>query len=127
MTDDQSEREVAALIDLSQRSRAKLDRLHTVLTSGGHYGTGASPSTVVYRENKLSLRRLTDEQGSPFAGPPVLFIPAPVSRYFIIDLQPGTYTITYTLPGFVTVRREGVQLSGTQTLTLPIEMRVSPN
>ena len=89
MTDDQSEREVAALIDLSQRSRAKLDRLHTVLTSGGHYGTGASPSTVVYRENKLSLRRLTDEQGRPFAGPPVLFIPAPVSRYFIIDLLPG--------------------------------------
>ena len=45
-------------------------------------------------------------------------------QYRIVDLQPGAYTVTYTLPGFVTVRREGVQLSGTQTLTLPIEMRV---
>src|SRR4029450_7817797 len=41
------------------------------------------------RENKLQLIRLTDDAGQPFAGPPVLFVPAPVSRYFIIDLLPG--------------------------------------
>src|SRR6478672_11227696 len=28
----------------------------------------------------------------------------------IIDLRPGTYTVTFTLPGFNTVRREGVEL-----------------
>jgi len=83
------ERELEALLALSQRSRAKLDRLREVLTSPGHYGKGATPSTVVYRENKLQLRRLVDQSGAPFNGPPVLFIPAPVSRYFIVDLLPG--------------------------------------
>jgi polyhydroxyalkanoate synthase len=44
----------------------------------------------VYRENKLRLLRLLDENGAPRAGrPPVLFVPAPVSRYFILDLLPG--------------------------------------
>jgi polyhydroxyalkanoate synthase len=89
VSDEPREREVEALLDLSRRARAKLDRLHTVLTSDGHYGTGASPATVVYRENKLRLLRLVDEHGQPRTGPPVLFVPAPVSRYFIIDLLPG--------------------------------------
>jgi polyhydroxyalkanoate synthase len=83
------ERELEALLALSERSRAKLDRLHDILTSPGHYGKGATPFEVVYRENKLRLLRLVDPAGQPFAGPPVLFVPAPVSRYFIIDLQPG--------------------------------------
>ena len=47
------ERELEALIELSRRGRAKLERLHEVLTTPGHYGTGATPAAVVYRENKL--------------------------------------------------------------------------
>jgi polyhydroxyalkanoate synthase len=83
------ERELEALLALAQRGRAKAERLHEILTSPGHFGTGASPATVVYRENKLRLLRLLDEHGKPRTGPPVLFVPAPVSRYFIIDLLPG--------------------------------------
>ena len=46
-------------------------------------------------------------------------------QYRIIDLRTGTYSVSYTLPGFNTITRENVQLSGTQTLTLPVaEMRV---
>ncbi len=45
-------------------------------------------------------------------------------QYRIIDLRPGTYVLTFTLPGFTTVKREGIELAGTQTLTIPIEMRV---
>jgi polyhydroxyalkanoate synthase subunit PhaC len=89
VSEERSERELAALLDLSRRARTKLDRLHAVLTSDGHHGAGATPSAVVYRENKLRLLRLLDERGQPRTGPPVLFIPAPVSRYFIIDLLPG--------------------------------------
>ena len=89
MSEPDEERELEALLELSRRGRAKLERLHEVLTSPGHYGTGASPSTVVYRENKLRLLRLVDEHGQPRSGPPVLFVPAPVSRYFIVDLLPG--------------------------------------
>jgi hypothetical protein len=33
-------------------------------------------------------------------------------RYAIVDLRPGTYTVTFTLPGFRTVRREGIVLEG---------------
>jgi polyhydroxyalkanoate synthase len=84
------ERELEALLELSRRGRDKLERLHEVLTTPGHYGTGATAAAVVYRENKLRLLRLLDESGQPRHGrPPVLFVPAPVSRYFIMDLLPG--------------------------------------
>ena len=33
--------------------------------------------------------------------------------YRIIDLRPGTYTVTFTLTGFSAVKREGIELSGT--------------
>jgi poly[(R)-3-hydroxyalkanoate] polymerase subunit PhaC len=87
--DELHERELEALLEFSQRSRAKLERLYEVITTPGHFGKGATPATVVYRENKLSLLRLLDDSGSPRTGPPVLFVPAPVSRYFILDLLPG--------------------------------------
>ena len=45
-------------------------------------------------------------------------------QYRIIDLKPGSYTLTFTLSGFTTVRRANIELSGTQTVTIPIEMRV---
>src|SRR6185436_16861810 len=44
--------------------------------------------------------------------------------YRIVDLRPGTYTLTFTLPGFTTVQREGIELAGSITLTIPAEMRV---
>src|SRR5438445_7673458 len=31
-------------------------------------------------------------------------------NYKIVDLRPGTYTVTFTLPGFGTVKREGLEL-----------------
>ena len=45
-------------------------------------------------------------------------------QYRIIDLRPGTYSLTFTLPGFSTVKRDAIELTGTQTLTIPVEMRV---
>src|ERR1043166_831444 len=32
--------------------------------------------------------------------------------YRITELAPGTYTVTFTLPGFNTVKREGIPLAG---------------
>src|SRR5262245_54562572 len=34
-------------------------------------------------------------------------------QYRVIDLRPGVYAVTFTLPGFATVRREGIELAGT--------------
>src|SRR5262245_38280731 len=36
-------------------------------------------------------------------------------RYRIIDLPAGAYSVTFTLQGFSTVKREGIQLEGTFT------------
>ena len=33
-------------------------------------------------------------------------------QYQIVDLPPGTYTVTFTLTGFNTVSREGIELTG---------------
>src|SRR5437763_800100 len=45
-------------------------------------------------------------------------------QYRIENLRPGAYTVTFTLSGFNTVKREGVELSGTFTATVPAELRV---
>lgn len=45
-------------------------------------------------------------------------------QYRIIDLPPGQYSLTATLPGFNTYRRQGLVVSGTGTQTIPIEMMV---
>jgi hypothetical protein len=45
-------------------------------------------------------------------------------RYRIENLRPGLYTVTFELPGFSTVRREGIELMGTAASTVNIELRV---
>ena len=45
-------------------------------------------------------------------------------RYQIVSLPPGAYTVTFTLAGFSTVQREGLQLSGSLTATIDAEMRL---
>ena len=45
-------------------------------------------------------------------------------QYRIVDLRPGAYTVTFTLPGFSTVRREGVELTGSFVATINVDMRV---
>ena len=45
-------------------------------------------------------------------------------QYRIENLRPGTYSITFTLAGFNTVMREGVQLEGSFTATINADMKV---
>ena len=42
----------------------------------------------------------------------------------IVDLRPGLYTLTFTLPGFSTVKRDGVQLSVGITANVSVELAV---
>src|SRR4051794_9947959 len=37
--------------------------------------------------------------------------------YRIIDLRPGTYVVTFSLPGFSTMQREGIELTANFTAT----------
>ena len=45
-------------------------------------------------------------------------------RYNITELRPGAYTVTFTLPGFATVIRDGVELDSGFTATINAEMQV---
>ena len=45
-------------------------------------------------------------------------------QYRITELRPGTYTVTFTLPGFSTVRREGIEVTGSFVVTVNADMRV---
>jgi polyhydroxyalkanoate synthase subunit PhaC len=83
------ELEAEALLATWTRGRKKLERLYEVLTTPAHAGVGATPSEVVHTDGKLRLLRLLDKSNSPHVGPPVLFVSAPVSRYFVVDLMPG--------------------------------------
>ena len=45
-------------------------------------------------------------------------------QYRIIELPPGIYSLTFSLPGFSNVKREGIEMSGSAVLTIPAEMKV---
>jgi hypothetical protein len=45
-------------------------------------------------------------------------------RYAIIDLRPGSYNVTFTLPGFRSVKREGILLEGAFTAQVNASLAV---
>ena len=45
-------------------------------------------------------------------------------QYRIVNLSPGTYTVSFSLPGFSTVKREGITLSTDFTASVNAEMKV---
>ncbi|MBI2189472.1 MAG: TonB-dependent receptor, partial [Acidobacteria bacterium] len=45
-------------------------------------------------------------------------------RYTIVDLRPGVYTVTFTLPGFRLLRREGIELTSGFTATINADLTV---
>jgi Carboxypeptidase regulatory-like domain len=45
-------------------------------------------------------------------------------RYNIVDLRPGTYAVTFTLTGFSTFRREGIELPSGFTATVNADLKV---
>jgi hypothetical protein len=45
-------------------------------------------------------------------------------HYRIISLRPGVYKVTFTLPGFSTVVREGIELTSNFAATVDAEMKI---
>jgi hypothetical protein len=45
-------------------------------------------------------------------------------QYRIVDLRPGTYSVTFTLPGFSTFKRDGIELTGSFSATVDGEMKL---
>src|SRR3990170_1602225 len=44
--------------------------------------------------------------------------------YRIVDLRPGVYAVTFALPGFTTLRREGIELTAAFTATVNADLAV---
>ena len=45
-------------------------------------------------------------------------------EYKIVSLPPGTYSVSFSLPGFNTLKREGIELTANFTATVNAELRV---
>ena len=45
-------------------------------------------------------------------------------RYQVVGLLPGAYSVTFSLTGFSTVKRDGLQLSGSLTATVDADLRL---
>src|SRR3984893_15786777 len=45
-------------------------------------------------------------------------------QYRVVDLRPGTYKVTFTLPGFSTVVREGIVLEANFVAPVNVELKV---
>src|SRR5262245_1564596 len=45
-------------------------------------------------------------------------------QYKIVDLRPGTYTVTFSLTGFSIVKREGIELTGSGTVQVNADLKV---
>jgi len=87
--------------------------------------TSSSIAGVVKDESGLVLPGATVEAASPVLIEQVRSaVTDEQGRYRIIDLRPGTYTVTVSVPGFTTVRRDGLELPAAFTATVNIDLKV---
>jgi hypothetical protein len=54
--------------------------------------------------------------------PPRTVVSDEAGRYRIVNLQPGTYTVTFTLEGFTPAARPGVNLTSDFTATIDMQL-----
>ena len=89
-------------------------------------GTSAATITGVVRDaSGAVLPGVTVEVASPALIEKVRSATSDAEGQFrVIELRPGTYSVTFTLPGFSTLRREGVELAPNFTATLNAELKV---
>jgi hypothetical protein len=87
--------------------------------------SGASISGVVRDPSGAVLPGVTVEAASPVLIEKVrTAVTDGTGQYRITELLPGSYTITFTLTGFTTVKREGVELTGSFAATVNADLKV---
>ena len=85
----------------------------------------ASIAGVVRDTSGAVLPGVTVEAASPALIEKVrIVVTDGAGQYRVVDLRPGTYTVTFTLPGFNTVKREGILLEGSFSATVNADLRV---
>jgi hypothetical protein len=95
------------------------------IAGGSEAFAQASIAGVVRDASGAVLPGVTVEAASPVLIEKVRTVATDgAGQYRIEQLRPGTYTVTFSLPGFSTVKRDGVVLSGSFTATVSPELRV---
>jgi len=108
---------------------------HTMTRTLASVGVGLFLSTAAYAQSAISgtvkdtsgggMPGVTIEAASPVLIEKVKTTISDSSGFYrLTDLRPGPYTITFTLPGFNTFRRDGVELSADFTATINAELKV---
>ena len=110
------------------RAMAQLVMVHILLVfvpAVASAQAGAALTGIVTDSSGAVLPGVTVEARSPALIEQVRSaVTDETGRYRIVDLRPGTYSVTFTLPGFTTVSREGIELSGAFIANVNAELRV---
>src|SRR5690606_14249852 len=90
-------------------------------------GTGAgSIAGIVRDESGAVLPGVTVEVSSPSLIEQVrATVTGADGAYQVQELRPGAYAVVFTLPGFATLRREGIQMTSGFTATINVVLSVS--
>ena len=93
--------------------------------TGGHAQTGSSIAGLVKDTSGAVMPGVTVEASSPaLIEKSRTVVTDGEGQYKIVGLVPGTYAVTFSLSGFNTVRREGIQLTASFTANVNADMRV---
>src|SRR6187397_1970784 len=111
--------------DVAMRGFAKLVVLATCLTlvPAAARPQGAAIAGVVKDTSGAALPGVSVEAASPVLIETIRTAVTDGSgQYKIISLLPGTYTVTFTLQGFSTVKHYGVEVTGSTTAAMNADM-----
>src|SRR5882762_798231 len=84
----------------------------------------ASIAGVVKDASGAVLPGVTVEASSPALSEKRDAVTDGTGTYRIVDLRPGTYSVSFTLAGFSTIKRDGIELTGTFTATINADLKV---
>ncbi|HEV2983888.1 MAG TPA: carboxypeptidase regulatory-like domain-containing protein, partial [Vicinamibacterales bacterium] len=97
----------------------------TVLGPGLAFAQTGSIAGVVKDTSGAVLPGVSVEASSPALIEKVRTVITDGSgQYKVVDLRPGTYTVTFTLAGFNVVKRPGIELTADFTATVNADLRV---
>jgi hypothetical protein len=97
----------------------------TMVPRGAFAQAGSAIAGVVKDTTGAVIPGVTVEAASPVLIEKVrAAVTDSQGQYKILNLVPGVYTVTFTLTGFTTVRREGIELPASFTATVNSDMKI---